>query len=388
MPVRILWIPSYYPSDVRPIAGIFFRRQAQALRAAGHQVDVLVPARGRETWAAWRQHSGLPLFAREADEGGALYRLQHGWTPHLFPGVAAWRHRRAGARAFAQYLAQHGPPDILHGHNVFYGGYMAVYLGKRYTLPVFLTEQSTSYQRGLIRLPGQRRVVRATLGGAARIFAVGPTLATQLERYTIAPIHRLPNVVDVSRFGLMSPPPGAFTFAVVGYLKPLKQVDRLLQAFAQAFPAQDDARLLIAGDGPQRGDLERLAARLGLVARVEFLGAVAPEAMPGVYARCHAVVSASRVETFGVTLIEGMACGRPVVATRSGGPDGYVTTQVGLLIPPEDTPALADALRRMRATAPTYDPAAIRAYAVTQFSGAAFAAAWQAHYDEVIVSAS
>lgn len=78
------------------------------------------------------------------------------------------------------------------------------------------------------------------------------------------------------------------------------------------------------------------------------------------------------METFGVTLIEAMACGKPVIATRSGGPETFVHDDNGLLVPTGDVEALADAMRQMAKTYHQYDPDAIRADCVARFSEDAF----------------
>ncbi|MFP4324030.1 MAG: glycosyltransferase, partial [Anaerolineales bacterium] len=93
-------------------------------------------------------------------------------------------------------------------------------------------------------------------------------------------------------------------------------------------------------------------------------------------------------ETFGVTLIEAMACGRPVVATRSGGPQGFITPQTGLLVPRNDEIALAEALQTIHKTYEMYDPHVIRAYAERHFSTAAVAEQLQAIYQEVMTATS
>jgi glycosyltransferase involved in cell wall biosynthesis len=86
-----------------------------------------------------------------------------------------------------------------------------------------------------------------------------------------------------------------------------------------------------------------------------------------------AFVLASDVETFGVVVIEALACGRPVVVTASGGPDQLVTAQNGLLIPTGDRSALREALTAMRRTAGRYDRPGIRAAALGLYGPEAFA---------------
>ena len=124
----------------------------------------------------------------------------------------------------------------------------------------------------------------------------------------------------------------------VGRLSPEKGMDTLVAAFART--TRTDARLTIAGDGPERGRLERLAADLGVAERITFLGQVA-DVRP-LYREARLLAVPSRTEAFGMVLVEALAHGLPVVATACSGPveilDGG---QYGRLVPIEDPAALA-----------------------------------------------
>jgi len=131
--------------------------------------------------------------------------------------------------------------------------------------------------------------------------------------------------------------------------------------------------LRLAGDGPIRGDLERLAERRGIARQVEFLGDLPATGVRDEMLAADAFVLASDVESFGVVVIEALACGRPVVVTKSGGPDHMVNARNGLLVPTRDRAALRDALIEIRRRAGEYDAAAIRAAALSLYGPDAFA---------------
>jgi L-malate glycosyltransferase len=132
--------------------------------------------------------------------------------------------------------------------------------------------------------------------------------------------------------------------AAVGSLIPRKGHDVLLRALALLRPGS--ARLAIAGDGPERPALERLAAELGVAGQVAFLGYCAD---PGpLYRAADIVALASRGEALPLVLLEAGCLARPVVATAVGGVAEAVADGVtGLLVPPDDPPALAAALARL-----------------------------------------
>jgi glycosyltransferase involved in cell wall biosynthesis len=106
--------------------------------------------------------------------------------------------------------------------------------------------------------------------------------------------------------------------------------------------------LVLAGDGPLRGDLEALASRLGIRRQTMFLGTQGANEIARLLQGCEAMVLPSRMEPFGIALIEAMACKAPVVASRVGGIPEIVDHEAsGILVEPENPEALAAGLRRV-----------------------------------------
>jgi glycosyltransferase involved in cell wall biosynthesis len=133
----------------------------------------------------------------------------------------------------------------------------------------------------------------------------------------------------------------------IGRLSEEKGHDRLLEAFARVATTRPGWRLLIAGDGPLRGDLETLGARLGLRGRIDLPGLVHDVA--GLLARADLYVLASRREVFPMALCEAMASGVPAVAMeyRPGVRELVHDGIDGVVVPPGDVPALATAMARL-----------------------------------------
>lgn len=370
--MHVLILPSYYPSPERPITGIFFHEQAQALRKAGHRVGVLVTPRLDVTRAylrqvGWRQ--GNAVSREHYFSEFPVYRMHWGWFPRPLPPLVALLIRQAGGRAFERYCREQGRPDVIHAHNIFYGGYLAAQLKRRYGIPVVLTEHSTSYMEGLIIFPGQPRIIRQTLRDVDHRMAVSAALANAMQPY--APEEKIDvigNIVDTDYFipnGEITASP--FVFSTIGTLEPRKRQGLLLEAFARQFKGQP-VLLRIGGEGATRPKLEQRVVELGLQAQVVFLGRLSREQVREELQRCHALVSCSLIESFGVTLIEAMACGKPVIATRSGGPEGFVTPDTGLLISTENVETLGEALAEMMTAYARYDQNTIRQACVQRFS--------------------
>jgi glycosyltransferase involved in cell wall biosynthesis len=167
-----------------------------------------------------------------------------------------------------------------------------------------------------------------------------------VERGLTARVRTIWNGIDVSRFAYAGPQTGG-PAVLVARLSPEKDADTLLRA--AALVARDDPafRLEIAGDGVCLPDLRARAAELGLNERVRFLGEVRD--VPSLLARASVFVLSSLTEGISLTLLEAMARGLPVVATRVGGnPEVVADGETGLLVPPRDPAALAAALLRVR----------------------------------------
>lgn len=131
----------------------------------------------------------------------------------------------------------------------------------------------------------------------------------------------------------------------IGRLRTKKGFDVALNAFASIADRFPGVRLVIAGDGPERPELERQAVRLGLRKLVEFVGWVAPEDVPALINTATVVVMPSRHEPFGLVALDAALMARPIVASRVGGLSEVVThRETGLVVEPDDVPGFAEAI--------------------------------------------
>ncbi len=383
--MHILLLPSFYISPERPATGSFFRDQGMALQRAGHQVGVLVTPRIDVTLAyikrvGWR--AAQAVSREDYFPDFPVYRMHWGWFPRPLPFMVTRLLRSSGLTAYEHYCHQHGTPDVIHAHNIFYGGYLAAQIKRKSGVPVVLTEHSTSYMEGLIIFPGQPQIIRDTLRTMDARLAVSQALADAMKQYDPdTDIAVIGNVVDTDYF---TPDPAArapqFTFSAIGTLEKRKRHSLLLRAFSQQFKGDPKVVLRIGGSGPLAEQLRQEAVELGIDGQVTFLGHLSREQVRAEMRLCHVHLSTSVIESFGVTLTEAMACGTPLIATRSGGPESFVTPESGLLVPPEDAQALGAAMRTMIEDYAEYDPARIRQLCVERYSEAALVRQLEATY--------
>jgi len=387
--VRVFLLPSWCPTVDTPLSGTFFVEQAHALaRLRSHwsiAICLFDLARSRVPWRPSQMSRFAHDFAQRprvsheiAASGLHVYQV---WKPYL----PRWGARKkwqatvmalsAQARpALAQFTTAGGKPDLIHALASYPAGGAAAILGRESRIPFGITEHLGPFPPHTLQMADGRpmAVIDDAYAAATGLSAVSRSLAEQILRWRLAPhVDVLPNFLD-DDFGAAAladdrRAPG-FSFLSVGGPSQEKGTGNLLRALALS---RGGARLQIVGDGVQRPEFQRLAVALGIADRVSWLGATTRENMPNVYAASDAVVLASQSETFGVVLIEALACGKPLIATRCGGPLDIVRPANGLLVPVDDAASLAAAMDRMQESVGQYAAQALHADFLQRFSASA-----------------
>lgn len=404
MPPHILIIPSeeFLPPESH-LAGIFQLHQANALVAAGFKVGVIslrlslsVPMIFRSGFYRLAGRSpGNALDGRSIPELATLLKRKMmepesfiiydhvGTIPvvraeafYFFPPSPSTDHIgwiRSGVAAFKAYSERFGRPDIIHAHNLNPAGLLAHRIFKENRIPYVVTEHSTFYARGLVPR-GLTGLLRKAAEGADAVAAVSPQLGKLVEaqlKLDPGSIQWVPNVIDplvlTTRPVTRESGRSGFEFLCVGNLIPIKNHAGLLRAFHDAFAEDPRVTLRIGGDGPLETELRALSHQLGLDGQVKFLGRLSRERVIEEIDQCDALVLPSTIETFGVVLIEALVRGKPVVATRCGGPEAFVGEYDGLVVAADDVGELSQALITMKARAATYDADRLRSSALARF---------------------
>jgi glycosyltransferase involved in cell wall biosynthesis len=239
-------------------------------------------------------------------------------------------------------------PDLLHALHLTSYGFLAVLCDVR---PTVVSVWGTDVLEAPRLSPFHYLITRHALRRADHITATGLRLAEAAARYapTGKPVVVVPYGVDLREF---HPQPREerpeVVVGAVARLSKEKGLHYLLEAFAIVAARHSQARLVLAGEGPERQRLERLAARLSLGERVRFVGEVPHEQVPEVLQGLDVFAMPSTYEGFGVAALEAEAMEVPVVASRIHGiPDVVVDGETGLLVPPRDRQALAAAVERL-----------------------------------------
>jgi glycosyltransferase involved in cell wall biosynthesis len=203
-------------------------------------------------------------------------------------------------------------------------------------------------------LTRKRQAWNRSLGARAADVEVGVSkfMATEMQRRSGArSVRQIPYGIAVERYRPTRPLNGEGPLRVgwAGRMIPGKGADHLLDAAGLLKESRHIVQMQIAGDGPQRSELIRRSARMGLGDRVRFVGQV--HDMPAFWNSCDLAVASSAefIESFGLTPLEAAACGRPAIVSRQGGLVETVTPETGSVVAPADSRVLAAAIARYAA---------------------------------------
>jgi L-malate glycosyltransferase len=345
--MRILFITPWYPDDERPNSGIFIRQQAVAL-AEQHAV-VVVAIKVNYKHRAFAKYNATKSIYKGVQE----HRLV---VSQSLPFYNQFNYLRIAVN-FAREVGQSFRPDIIHASIGYPGAVVGWRLSKKLNVPFVFTEHTRP--RNNFRSWWHKLSAIASMRQATTVMAVSNALATEINKLISTKPIIIPNMVDVHRYTTVSPSSDRiWQLGFIGGMNtPVKGLDILLNALSKI---EEPFFLHICGDGVLMQTYRTLADELGLSTKCRFYGFVDPSAMPTFYSKLHFVICASRYETFNVSLIESMACGFPVVSTRCGGPEDFVTAENGLLCEPENAEALAAAIRQMIDQYGDYDADKVR----------------------------
>lgn len=370
---RILILPSWYPPD----GGYFFREHSEALLKKGWQVDVLVNRLVGIRKLIQAGPSALRFYRVKHENGLRVVRSSYLKMPgNEHYNTLGWA--RKTVRIYRRYERQFGMPDLILAHSVTWAGYAGYLLRKKYGLPYVIVEHrsffvwSSREARAMVK-PFYLPLFELAYGHCEKLVLVSDsqrkgieTLVPSARKKTI----RIPNMI---REDLFLPPAeprqiDPFVFFWAGRLEHVKGLDLLLEAVSILRDQSDhNFKVRLAGKGSLREDLEQRASALGVSERVIFLGRLSRGEMLLELQKASCFVLPTRYEAFGVVLIEALATGLPLIATRSGGPDSIVTKENGLLIEPGNAEALAKAMREMMDRIQAYSAKEIRAQCLKRY---------------------
>jgi len=342
--MRILTFTSLFPNAVQPWHGIFvYQRVVHLARRPGNSVTVVAPVPYAPSWSPgshWREMSRIPR--REQFGGLEVFHPRYFLVPKismLVHGLAMY----LGSESLVRELHAKTKFDCIDAHYVYPDGFAAALLGRSLGIPVIVSARGTD----ISLFPTFRTIrpmIRWTLQNSAGSVGVSNALKDLMLELG-APADRaaaIGNGVDIEHFQPMARgdarrklgiPEDSEIAVAVGNLVPVKGHQFLIPALAQLVARHPKIRLYIVGEGESRAALEAMARRVGVQDRVFFVGRKPNEELKYWYSAADVSCLASSREGWANVLLESLACGTPVVATRVWGtPEIISSPELGVLV--------------------------------------------------------
>jgi glycosyltransferase involved in cell wall biosynthesis len=374
--VNIFIIPSWYPIESNPIAGIFFKEQAEYLAELYPDYNIGV--------SLWGQ-SDENLEIRLKDASNVLKKIVYYfsqrkfkkkvnknlyeyytpaliWTDKIFKGNLSGL-VNANLDSLNKFSKSFGQVNVIHAHVSYPAGYIAMILSKKLNIPYVITEHMGPFPfPSFISKDGSiSDKISRPLKNAERIIAVSPALAKRISSFNLPLPHYIPNVVNDDFFKEWSSSSvSPFVFFTLATLSPEKGITDLLSAIASLVEKQKKVLFRIGGGGEWLSYYSNLSKEMKIDNYIQWLGVLNREQAREEYQNCNAFVLPSHHETFGVVYAEAIACGKPIIATRCGGPECIVNESNGLLVNVSAPHDLSDKMLYMINNYSNYNSSVIR----------------------------
>ena len=379
--LHVLVIPTWYPNGRDKLIGIYHKTFCKVLAETGKaKVNMLYV--DRVGIKQLPQYPFMPKRYQEKEEGYTVYarrmlsraKVSFKWQTKAYAKVME--------KAFLEYMAKEGRPDVLHAHVAVPAGYAAARIGKKYGIPVLVTEHAYSPWAKPEAKDFSRFVAQN-----AKVTCVSTYLQNMLREKYDTETDLLPNVVDTSTFerprSLQND--GVYRLLTISALRPGKCVDDTIKALKLLRDRGEIGKFefTVIGNGQTEDFYKQAAIDLEMTDCVKFVGRKDPAEAAEYLTHTDTLVLASNFETFGIPALEALAAGVPVVCTKCYGPEGFLNEDCAEMCAFENPEDLARAIKAMYERRGTFNEDTLRAVA-KRFGSQAIADQAFAFYDELL----
>lgn len=382
--MKILIIPSWYPTPSSPISGIFFKEQAEEMKSIANVavLHILEPIKIFELTKIIRKSNSLSY-----QNGILTANIEYvNWIPYCNL-MKQYLYQRALKVGYLKIKAEFGKPDIIHAHSTLMGGYGAIVIGDLDKIPVIVTEHVSFFNTFFES--ANKNLAHLVLKKATLFTAVSVSLQKKIWKKGRMHCKIIPNFISSTKFNMKPNSPkknGTFHFLNISTQVSNKGVDILLKAFSFFLNEYQmvDVFLDIIGKGPEKEKYITLMKDLNLENNCKFHGEKSPDELELFFHQADALIIASREETFGIVGIEAMSVGIPVIATRCGGPEDYINQITGILVENANYLELAKGMNRVIEKYHTFNREAIRSHFLKNYSSEAVLNQWKTIYSDLL----
>jgi glycosyltransferase involved in cell wall biosynthesis len=354
--MKILFLTPWYPDTQNPNHGIFIRDQAVALKKK-HDVQLISAKIDYSSFSFFSFSISRNHFNGVEEYHILIKRSVPVVNQFVFFLITTWK---------TLLIARKFSPDLIHGNIGYPGAFWSWIIGKRVGKPYLVTEHTSRFTNNF-RSWIHKSLTIQFLKRADTVVSVSNHSADEVFSFIGKRPIVIPNIINFERFKITTAPNNvAWQLGFLGGLNTnTKGLDTLLNALEGI---TKEFVLHIGGAGLLLEEYKATARRLGIDHKCIFYGFVSHDKVPEFMNRLHFFVSASRFESFGMVIVEAMACGLPIVATNSGGPSDFIVETNGYLVQKEAPGELQKAIENMMENYITFDPVLIREYVLKRYS--------------------
>lgn len=339
--MNILVIPSWYPNGTDKLMGIYHKEFCEAL-AKRDNINVNMLYLDRQRLSAPLKYLFMPKKEVIQEEGYKTYMRKMLDLHKISFDIEMKKYARVLEKAFKDYIKENPKPDIIHAQVTNPAGYAACKLGKKYNIPVVVTEHATYYERFF-------KGEDYKYGKYVLDNSYFTTVSAYMKKEILKMSNQcdvLANLVDTENFKKERKKVKGLRLVTVVGLRKVKRVDDIMAALKILIDEHKikDAKLTVVGDGFDEEYYKNRCQELGMEKYVDFVGRKNKEEIANILLKNNIYVMASEIESFGIPAIEAFASGLPVVATKCLGPEEYVDDKCGKLISIGDSKEMAEAI--------------------------------------------
>ncbi len=382
----ILHLPRWYPHPTDPQNGVFIQKQIESLDPVYYHSVLFVKSAKQEAvyQIEIKQENHIDICIVYFREFNGL-RIFKSWIHFL-------RYLSGFQKGLYQLTKRNGQPDLMHVHVLLRTALLAWYCARKFKISYIVSEHWSGFITGVFNKKNfaYRYLSKAVLKKAAGILVVSETLRSAIVTLGMPEqkIKIVPNVVEVSELGskpkVTNVKDSVILLSVADLVDDIKKISEVVEVVAD-LSMEHKLKYWIVGDGRDRQPLEELAGSKGLLGEtVKFFGRKTNKEVLRIISQCDFLVMNSVTETFSVVTAEALLAGKPVVATRCGGPEIFVNDSNGILIEVGNYKELKEAIGSMIQTYKDFDQGAIRAGVKERFSSKAIGLKLKAIYDEIL----
>ncbi len=340
--MKVLIIPTWYPNGEDKLMGIYHKEFTYALNNYGIKANMLFIDRQRLSNPFKYLFMKKEEIDKEINYNVYIYKLLN-LSPISFK-LGINRYVKKLDYAFRDYLNHNEKPDLIHAHVTVPAGYAACVIGKKYNIPVIVTEHC-SYLERFYKNESLKEYSNFVLKNST-YSTVSKYMKNIVLKYTDE-CYIIPNLVDTIPFNnnIVRKKDNVFKLVSVCALREGKRLDIAFKAIKKLKEKNIKIHLDVIGDGFYENYYKQICNELNLNKEITFLGRKNKFEIAEILKKENALLISSEIESFGIPGIEAMASGLPIISTDCLGPVEYINSKVGVICKVNDVDDMSDKIK-------------------------------------------